>query len=160
MRTMLFGFALICGSINAWSTTNPGSLLDLREKPDAVSDYWKTVYRSSPVYPRRAEERGVGGCAVFSYVISADGKAEDLQLVRSMPKKTFVNAAKKAIKKYRWAAVSENLQRQPVLTQQTISFSTSEERFSCDASEIKEPKKRNTSQKCKPTTGSRVGRRC
>lgn len=143
--------------MNAWSMQSP---LDLSGKPAEVLNYWQSVYKAAPIYPRKAAERGVRGCAVFSYTISDTGKAKDIQLVRGIKERTFAKSARKALQKYRWEATDINKEKQAVITEATISFSTDGERFACDAAEAEKSKKRNTTPKCRPTTGSRVGRKC
>jgi protein TonB len=50
-----------------------------------------------PVYPRRAEARGIEGYIVMGFTIGADGTVKDVQVVDQQPSNTFVRSATRAV---------------------------------------------------------------
>jgi protein TonB len=81
--------------------------------------------RSHPNYPVSAARKGISGCVEFPFVISESGKAQNIEIIKSVPDKIFNEAAKKSLKESRWAATDNNNSLQPVLTTLQLEFSTS-----------------------------------
>lgn len=104
------------------SSSNYPLPLNLLDQPETVSQYWGIVYRQPPVYPRRAINKNLSGCAVFTLTISSSGKAENIKLFDTKPGTVFENAAKKALYGYRWQATKSNSAKIPVDTSIVVEF--------------------------------------
>lgn len=50
-----------------------------------------------PVYPRRAEARGIEGHIIMGFTIGTDGTVTDIQVVDQNPDNTFVRSATRAV---------------------------------------------------------------
>ena len=61
------------------------------------------THRAQPKYPREALDAQLGGCVVVSFVISADGRADQYQVLDSQPKGVFDRAALTALNDWRFA---------------------------------------------------------
>jgi len=99
--------------------------LDLTRDKSKTENYWVVTNRSYPKYPVSAARKGISGCVEFSFVIDKLGKAQNIQIINSVPENTFNKAAMKSMKEFRWAATKNNDSLQPVLTTLQLDFSTS-----------------------------------
>jgi len=99
--------------------------LDLTGDKSQAESYWVVTKISNPVYPTSAVRNDISGCVEFSFVISELGKAQNIQIIKSVPENIFNKAATKSLKKFRWAATNNNDVLQPVLTTLQLDFSTS-----------------------------------
>lgn len=99
--------------------------LDLTRDKSKTENYWVVTNRSYPKYPVNAARKGISGCVEFSFVIDKLGKAQNIQIINSVPENTFNKAAMKSMKEFRWAATKNNDSLQPVLTTLQLDFSTS-----------------------------------
>ena len=52
---------------------------------------------SAPVYPLRAQQRGIEGYIVMGFTITTDGKVRDISVVDAKPENTFVRSAMRAV---------------------------------------------------------------
>jgi protein TonB len=67
------------------------------------------VGRKTSVYgPRSAERRNISGWVDVVFTVTVDGSVTDVEVVRSDPGDTFVDAATKAVSKWEFAPVVEN----------------------------------------------------
>ncbi len=62
----------------------------------------------NPIYPRKAELDGVEGWVDLTFVVMADGKTSNVQVVDASPKRTFDEAALDAIRSARYKPWSPN----------------------------------------------------
>jgi len=60
------------------------------------------LVRVLPVYPARAQERGIEGFVVVEFTIAADGTVKDPMVLASEPSKIFDRAALRAIRKWKY----------------------------------------------------------
>ncbi len=60
------------------------------------------LVRVLPVYPARAQERGIEGFVVVEFTIAADGTVKDPIVLASEPSKIFDRAALRAIRKWKY----------------------------------------------------------
>jgi len=58
--------------------------------------------RLQPVYPVHARMRRIEGVVVVEFVVGEDGRTRDIETVHSQPGDTFVNAAIRAIRRWRF----------------------------------------------------------
>ena len=58
---------------------------------------WGPKEQVSPVYPRRAQQRGVEGYIVMGFSIAQDGTIEDISVIEANPAKAFVRSATQAV---------------------------------------------------------------
>ena len=64
----------------------------------------------------------MNGCVLLSFVVGSDGKASDIEVLVSRPRKVFIAAATEALQEYRWEATSENLEKTPVKRTALLQF--------------------------------------
>ena len=60
------------------------------------------LVRVPPVYPARAQERGIEGYVVVEFTIAEDGTVKDAIVLESQPSKIFDRAALRAIRKWKY----------------------------------------------------------
>jgi protein TonB len=60
------------------------------------------IVRVLPVYPARAQERGIEGYVIVEFTIAADGTVKDAFVLESEPSKIFDRAALRAIRKWKY----------------------------------------------------------
>ena len=60
------------------------------------------LVRVLPVYPARAQERGIEGYVVVEFSIATDGTVKDAFILESQPAKIFDRAALRAIRKWKY----------------------------------------------------------
>ncbi|MEX0297876.1 MAG: energy transducer TonB [Kordiimonas sp.] len=88
------------GRANAGNSVDVGTI-DLG--PSSDGEYLPLV-RVQPVYPRRAQERGIEGYAIVELTVGADGSVppESIRVVEAEPKGYFERAAINAAKKFKY----------------------------------------------------------
>jgi hypothetical protein len=84
------------------------------------------------VYPRRALKREINGCVLYSFVVGSDGKASEIEVLVSRPRKVFVAAGTKALLEYQWEATAENLQKTPVRRTALLQFISGRRQVLCE----------------------------
>ena len=62
----------------------------------------RALVRVDPRYPARAASNGIEGFVTLSFGISASGEVVDIDVLESSPRNTFDNAAKQALRKWRY----------------------------------------------------------
>jgi protein TonB len=60
------------------------------------------LVRVLPVYPARAQERGIEGYVIVEFTISVEGLVKDAVVLESEPSKIFDRAALRAIRKWKY----------------------------------------------------------
>jgi protein TonB len=115
-----------CASTNNNQITEADiNALDLTEQKSQTKNYWVVTKKSYPTYPVSAARKDISGCVEFSFVINESGKAQNIQIIKSVPDKIFNKAAIESLKKFKWSAADNNKLLQPVLTTLQLEFSTS-----------------------------------
>jgi TonB family protein len=61
-----------------------------------------STHRVAPAYPAKAQKKGVDGCVVLSFLIDAEGRPTDVQVVDSQPKGVFDAATLKVFGEWRF----------------------------------------------------------
>jgi len=115
-------FALI-----ACSTVKPPEVaeyVDLVGNKEALADYWAVKRKVVPEYPPMAGKNGISGCVEFSLLIGADGKPQNMTVIKSFPGEMFNKKAYQALSKWQWHPAAANKQKQPVLTTIQLDFIT------------------------------------
>lgn len=98
--------------------------------PDSIASSWTPVETVTPVYPMRLAQRGVSGCVTLSYVIEADGRVSQVQMLdgRASPRspiaeqlaiEQFADAASAAVSAMRFSPKGE---ARSTLTATTLHF--------------------------------------
>ena len=114
-------------SSSACSNLNQSSeieYLDLVGDKEAVDSYWVVDRVVVPGYPATAGKNGISGCVEFTLLIDANGKPQNMAVIKSFPGSTFNKKAYEALRKFRWAPGASNTQKQPVLTTIQLDFTT------------------------------------
>ncbi|MCU8091666.1 energy transducer TonB [Shewanella sp. SM20] len=63
---------------------------------------WERENKSAPQYPMELARSGIAGCAVMSFDISESGKAENIEVVKSVPQKSLGKYSSQILKKWNW----------------------------------------------------------
>jgi len=71
---------------------------------DGIDGGAVAIERPPPKYPAAAVKQGVDGCVVMSFMIDAQGRPEQVEVVDAKPKGVFEKAALKAFKQWRFQA--------------------------------------------------------
>lgn len=98
--------------------------LDLTGNISQTEEYWEVIKRVEPVYPAGAARDEYSGCVEFTFIINESGKAQNIQIIKSVPRNTFNKSATRALKKFRWKATKKNSLLKPVLTTIQMDFTT------------------------------------
>ncbi|MCB1643977.1 MAG: energy transducer TonB [Pseudomonadales bacterium] len=61
------------------------------------SDNYEPVRQEAPVYPRRAQARGIQGHIVMGFTIHKDGTVGDIKVLDQDPENTFIRTATRAV---------------------------------------------------------------
>jgi len=97
--------------ISTAKTTHYGSVKLTHLDPVSSESIWLRKNQVSPRYPIEMARNGVTGCGIFKFNINEEGKAKNIELVSSVPKKVIYKPAKKIIKKWKWSNVSNETNR-------------------------------------------------
>ncbi|MBT8096323.1 MAG: TonB family protein, partial [Woeseia sp.] len=62
----------------------------------------------APLYPRNAQRRNISGWVSVGFTVTPGGSVSDLEIIDSMPGKTFNEAALKAVGQWRFEPIIEN----------------------------------------------------
>ncbi len=98
------------------------SVIDLTGNIELTQDYWALSNRNNPRYPVSALKKNISGCVEFSFVISDSGKAQNIEIIKSVPEAIFNKSAMKSLKKFRWKSTKSNSSLKPVLTTLQLDF--------------------------------------
>ena len=67
------------------------------------------IVKVAPVYPRRAQSRGIEGYVILEFTVTKQGRTKDIRVVKSVPKsKIFHKAAIKAASKFKYKPRTED----------------------------------------------------
>ena len=78
-------------------------------KSDLASDGdYLPIVKVEPVYPQRAQERGIEGYVLLSFTVSPTGAVIDPVVIESQPKGVFDNAATRAVLRFKYKPRVEN----------------------------------------------------
>ena len=69
---------------------------------NAIDQQPRPMVRVDPRYPSQAASNGIEGYVTLSFSVSASGAVEDVTVLESQPRNTFDNAAKQALRKWRY----------------------------------------------------------
>ena len=88
-------------------TATAGNQGGLNEEPVGISSLTRVKY-VAPRYPRTAERRNLSGWVDVVFTVATDGTTKDVVARNSEPGQTFVNAAIKAVEKWKFMPVFDN----------------------------------------------------
>lgn len=78
-------------------------------KNDLASDGdYLPIVKVEPVYPRRAQERGIEGYVLLSFTVTPTGAVSDPVIIESEPKGVFDDAASRAVLRFKYKPRVEN----------------------------------------------------
>jgi len=118
MKTI--GLAIIAVTMfGCASTSEPTAEIQMTERE--VKKYWQ-VARDIPPKIKGWRNGIKGGCVEFSFVISEDGEAQDIEVVKLIPNRVYLKGSKSALKRTRWAPTENNKNRIPVRTSRLYKF--------------------------------------
>lgn len=60
------------------------------------------IVKVQPIYPRRAQERGISGYVLLEFTVTELGTVEDVVVIESEPKGYFERAATRAARKFKY----------------------------------------------------------
>ncbi|GAB4170920.1 MAG: hypothetical protein Kow0020_05440 [Wenzhouxiangellaceae bacterium] len=88
----------------------------------AVVDQPAMTVRIEPYYPECASRYGIEGHVTLQFTIAADGTVSDIVVLESEPGTLFVEAATKAVSRWRFKPMIVDGQPVPTRAVQTIEF--------------------------------------
>lgn len=97
-------------------------VIDIAEIDTPASAYWVIEKRAVPEYPARAVRNNQAGCVELSFIINPQGRAENIEVIRSFPGKVFVQSGKRALTLWQWAPSPDNPSRQAIKTSTKFDF--------------------------------------
>ncbi|MCC5879700.1 MAG: energy transducer TonB [Idiomarina sp.] len=105
------------------TTTSPEPTyewIDLTQTDVPYAEYWVAERKVQPRYSERGARNRYAGCVEMAFLISPEGRAEHIEVVRSFPNKVFDATGVEALQEWRWAPSESNSARQAVKT--TVKF--------------------------------------
>ena len=85
-----------------------GAAIPVREQPPVAASTLSRTKYVAPKYPRAAERRSISGWVDVVFTVTFDGSVVDVDITGSDPGDTFVDAATRAVEKWRFEPVVEN----------------------------------------------------
>ncbi len=67
---------------------------------------WQRENQNTPKYPIKLARASIRGCAILAFDISPKGKAENIEVINSIPQRSIGKSARKMLKKWQWVPVS------------------------------------------------------
>ena len=80
------------------------ALANLVMTDDTVDVPPQLLERATPRYPPRAQAEGVRGKVTLSFIVDAQGRVREIQVLEAVPGGVFDEAAKEAVERYRFSA--------------------------------------------------------
>jgi len=96
-------FGLGGGGAGDWGSLNDellGEVTDVVMTDEAVDDQPRPLSQSAPEYPRRARAQGISGRVVVSFLITAEGRVEDVRVLSAEPPNWFEEVALTAVRSW------------------------------------------------------------
>lgn len=92
------------------SKTNMGSGIEMQGVDLSLTSdgEYLPLVRMEPVYPRRAQERGIEGWVTVEFTVTADGTVADPFVLEAEPENIFNRAALKAVLKFKYKPMVVN----------------------------------------------------
>jgi protein TonB len=103
-------------------TTGEPQDLDLVFGLDEVDRPPRPLVRTRPVYPYVAQRRNIEGFVEIQFVVTRDGRVDDVHVARSEPGTLFVDAAKRAVERWRFEPAEKDGAPVAVRVVQTLRF--------------------------------------
>ena len=94
-------FGLGDGGAGAWDGLNDellGEVTDVVMTDEAVDEQPRPLSQSAPDYPRRARAQGIAGRVVVSFLITREGRVEDVRVLSAEPSGWFEEVALSAVR--------------------------------------------------------------
>ncbi|MFT6910043.1 MAG: protein TonB [Oleiphilaceae bacterium] len=85
-------------------------------KPEKSGAQWIRTKQFTPMYPVDLAMKGITGCGIFKVTVDKNGKTDNVELIRSIPKKVIYKPTKKVINKWKW----QNISGQPNATEEKL----------------------------------------
>ena len=67
-----------------------------------IRDSYVPISKVPPIYPRRAQERGIEGCVMLEFIVTKVGAVRDPVVVWAQPSGIFDRAAMRAAMKFKY----------------------------------------------------------
>lgn len=100
-----------------WIIQHPENTIDIDN-----NDYWKPVKKVAPLYPRKANSRGIEGCATVNFLINKWGDVEQTIIEKSIPLSVFDKTSIEAAKQFKFKPTDKNKDRKPMRTRNTFVY--------------------------------------
>ncbi|OGV65003.1 MAG: hypothetical protein A3K18_32950 [Lentisphaerae bacterium RIFOXYA12_64_32] len=82
----------------------------------------RPILQTPPVYPYSARTRNLEGYVEVRFVVTIDGRVEDVEVVDMVPDSTFVEAAKRAVTRWRFEPGVKDGKKVPARMQVKVRF--------------------------------------
>lgn len=96
------------GPMGVSNDISVGTGLSLSKNDLGSDGDYLPIVKVEPVYPRRAQERGIEGYVVLSFTVSPTGAVTDPVVIESQPQGVFEEAAIKAALRFKYKPRVEN----------------------------------------------------
>ncbi len=111
----------------------------------------KVIRRVEPVYPRHARIRNISGFVTLKFLVTSSGLVENVKILKSMPKRTFDRAAKRAISKWVFQPAKDSKGPRDQYYTQTMDFNIGNFMGGSSNQRVF-----NNARTCQPRTGTRL----
>lgn len=117
-----FGLPGLDGALDDATQALVGDVGDVVMNEDSVDSAPRPTYRVPPDYPPRARADDVTGYVTLSLLVGADGELQDLRVLESEPAGVFDEAAKAAMRQWRFDPATYEGRPVSVRVRQTLRF--------------------------------------
>lgn len=125
---LLLLLLLLVGCNTTDSTTSnhrfPQKYVDLTadDSQHLLEKYWVLSVRKDPVPPPHAVRDNLAGCTSVTFLINSNGRADGYTITNSYPEGVFDRHVLAALARWRYRPAEGNIDKMPVLTSVSISF--------------------------------------
>ena len=82
----------------------------------------RALVQAPPLYPPGARQRGLEGEVLLRFVVTAEGRVEDVEVVDARPGTVFVSAARAAVERWRFEAAQRDGRAVAVRVELPVEF--------------------------------------
>lgn len=87
-----------------------------------LEKYWILTTRKDPALPPAAARESLAGCTGVTFLINSKGRADGYKITNSYPEGVFDRHVLAALARWRYKPAEGNVDKMPVLTSVSISF--------------------------------------
>ena len=117
-----FGLPGLDGALGDVTESLLGDAKDVVMTAESVDDPPRPVSATRPAYPARARARGIEGFVTVSFLVTADGRVADVQVLEAQPSGVFDEVALEAVRSWSFDPATYEGRAVSIRVTQTLRF--------------------------------------